>query len=70
MKFLSVLLSTLAITTSTMAAPGTDANEAGQTAQANNWECCASGFTVFHLEIPLHSQTECRMLIDVLVIVR
>lgn len=49
MKFLSVLLSTLAITTSAMAAPDTDANEAGQAAQANNWEWCASDFTVFHL---------------------
>lgn len=49
MKFLSVLLSTLAITTSVMAAPGTDANEAGQATQANNWEWCANDFTVFHL---------------------
>lgn len=49
MKFLTALFSTLAITTSAMAAPGTDANEAGQVAQANDWEWCANEFTVIHL---------------------
>lgn len=47
MKFLSVLLSTLAITTSAMAAPGTEAEQAGQATQANDWEWCANDFTVF-----------------------
>lgn len=46
MKLLSVLLSTLAITTSAMAAPGTEAEQASQATQANDWEWCANDFTL------------------------